>query len=539
MKLLHTITKYHLIFLGIWLLLILIINPLGDFSLNDSWRYAHAVKSLIEKGRYELGVSFAPNIFFQVIWGYVFCYFFGFSYTVLRFSTLVITFFGILFFYELIKKISNSIQISFILTLLLILNPLFLSLSFSFMTDTPFLSISVMAFYFFYNFSLNEKPKELIIAIVLSTFAFLIRQPGILYAFLFAISYFIFKKANRKSVIILFIVSIYTIILYIGVEQLKVILNVKESYLSVSSDYIKGIFETPLQLITQIITNQIKPLIYIGLFSLPILIFIKFPRFNHKLWHLVIFSINLLVLFGLLYSDKIFPFAGNVIRNVYIGPSLFKNYEALEMNYYISFSKEILILINFIGQISGTYLFIIVMKYIINKFTVFNLFLLGVSSSYLLSMSSGGFFDRYSLLPFALTLIFLSNSFNEILSTKYKIIHFLILLPILWFSIAGTRDYLNLHRTKKLAFEYLLTKNVSVAEMDAGQEIQGRYNSGKDVVHDNTKSWWWVTDDEYVITIGEIENYTVIKKFEYFSLLQFNYLDIYVLERNKISKTRK
>ena len=71
----------------VWVLTILIVNPLGDFPLNDDWSYAKSVKTLFDTGQLKLYNWGEMTLVAHVYFGFFFTKVFGFSFTVLRFST--------------------------------------------------------------------------------------------------------------------------------------------------------------------------------------------------------------------------------------------------------------------------------------------------------------------------------------------------------------------------------------------------------------------------------------------------------------------
>jgi hypothetical protein len=79
----------------VWLVIVFLVNPVGDFPLNDDWAYAKAVQSLL-RGDLQL-TDWAPaSQIAQIAWGALFCLPFGFSFTALRLSTLVLGWVGVL-----------------------------------------------------------------------------------------------------------------------------------------------------------------------------------------------------------------------------------------------------------------------------------------------------------------------------------------------------------------------------------------------------------------------------------------------------------
>ena len=71
----------------IWAIAVVLVNPIGDFPLNDDWAYAQSVKSLLETGNFQLPGWAVANLLPQALWGALFCLPFGFSFTALRKSS--------------------------------------------------------------------------------------------------------------------------------------------------------------------------------------------------------------------------------------------------------------------------------------------------------------------------------------------------------------------------------------------------------------------------------------------------------------------
>ena len=78
-----------LVFAGLWLAVIVVVDPRGEFPLNDDWAYAWSVKTLLQEGRFQLSDWGAVNLLPQTLWGWLFSVPGGFSFTALRVSTLI------------------------------------------------------------------------------------------------------------------------------------------------------------------------------------------------------------------------------------------------------------------------------------------------------------------------------------------------------------------------------------------------------------------------------------------------------------------
>jgi hypothetical protein len=109
-----------LLIFGVWVAMVILVNPIGDFPLNDDWAYGRAVQSVVEKGDFQLSGWTATNLFSQVFWGALFCLPFGFSFTALRFSTLTLGLIGILSTYGLLRELNQNYKISLLGALLVV-----------------------------------------------------------------------------------------------------------------------------------------------------------------------------------------------------------------------------------------------------------------------------------------------------------------------------------------------------------------------------------------------------------------------------------
>ena len=85
----------------LWFVVIALINPVGDFPLNDDWCYAKSVKNYIETGELILYNWGEMTLVGQVFYGIIFSKLFGFSFTVLRISTLLFAISSSLILYKL------------------------------------------------------------------------------------------------------------------------------------------------------------------------------------------------------------------------------------------------------------------------------------------------------------------------------------------------------------------------------------------------------------------------------------------------------
>jgi hypothetical protein len=92
-----------LILLLLWCVVVVFINPIGDFPLNDDWAYGQNTRALTLENRLFFSDWPAMTLIAHTLWGTLFGKVFGFSFTVLRFSTLLMGLFGLAGFYWLLQ----------------------------------------------------------------------------------------------------------------------------------------------------------------------------------------------------------------------------------------------------------------------------------------------------------------------------------------------------------------------------------------------------------------------------------------------------
>jgi len=156
--------------------------PLGLFAnvpLHDDWTYAWSVEHFLTTGKFEVLDWSIHYPFAQILWGALFCLPFGFSFSALRVSTLILAWLGALALYGTQRELGRARTDSLIATLVLAANPVFFLLSLSFMTDVPFVSVSNIAFFFIARAFCRKKPLELWLGCAFAVAGFFIRQIAI------------------------------------------------------------------------------------------------------------------------------------------------------------------------------------------------------------------------------------------------------------------------------------------------------------------------------------------------------------------------
>jgi 4-amino-4-deoxy-L-arabinose transferase-like glycosyltransferase len=257
----------------IYLLIAIYISPFHEIALEDDWAYAATVKRLLAEHRLQISEWASASLIFSVFWGALFCLPFGFSFSALRISTLVLGFAGVLAFYKLLRELDVGPGASTLGVLCLMLNPIYLYLSFTFMTDIPYLALNLIATLFYLKGLKTGEHRFLWAGSIAAACGFLTRQTGI--AILGGVGLYLLANGRklpdfRKSLAI-FLVPILTIIAYFAAQRLS-LLNTTWAQSEVSMGWTLRQFQRPGIYILSVYFKTFTTLAYLGLFVLPLLV---------------------------------------------------------------------------------------------------------------------------------------------------------------------------------------------------------------------------------------------------------------------------
>ena len=121
-----------LLLLLFFFLVVAFINPFREMMIDDDWAYGLTVRHLLATGEYRLHDWAAANMPIQIYWGAFLTNVFGYSFTVLRCSTLILLFTGLLALYRILRDFHVGEAESSLLTFAVFSVPAVLFLSFTF-----------------------------------------------------------------------------------------------------------------------------------------------------------------------------------------------------------------------------------------------------------------------------------------------------------------------------------------------------------------------------------------------------------------------
>ncbi|MBI4558204.1 MAG: glycosyltransferase family 39 protein [Candidatus Hydrogenedentes bacterium] len=533
-----------LILLAAWSAMTVVTNPIGDFPLNDDWAFGRPVKTLLEEGRVEFTGWMSMTLIAQVLWGALFGWPFGFSFTALRISTLTLGFVGIWSTYGLLREAGADRRTATFGALLVAVCPLYFALSHTFMTDVPFFAVGMLALWLFARGLRRDRAVEWVAAVGLMCIAVLIRQFGFALAVTFAFGLAVRYGRTRRSIALATIPIIASALCYGAFMMwLKSGPGVPELY--------GAQYPSPASLFTldfwfRAAFNLATIPLYVGLFLGPWLLFLPSPPITLRgsaAWQAAAtFLMGAIVELVLSVTaidtvvPRLMPLRGNVFINFGIGPALLHDTYFLNLPNHPRAPLWIWTLVTLASLVGAVRLF----RYAGLNFAGlpavfrradslhhewFHVVIAVCATLYCLLLLIAPRFDRYVIFLLPLVMILVArvqraspgslNSSNPAAARRVAIA-WLGLLLFGWFSIAGTHDYLAWNRVRWNTLRQLLADGTITSKtIDAGVEFHGWYDYRDRHLAEVGKSWWWVEDDGYILTLGPVSGYQNIREYPY------------------------
>jgi hypothetical protein len=196
----------HVVVLAVvWAAMVVAVNPIGDFPLNDDWAWGLAVRTLYEKGVLVIPEFAGMSLVAHIFWGWVASLPAGFSFTALRLSSAVLGLAAVLSTYGLCLEAGATRGVALLGALAVATNPLIFEHSLSFMTDTPFAAFVLLSMLSFVHGVRTGSPVTSVLALVLALTATLIRQSGVVLPTLFAVGCVLSRTLRLRTAVVLVI----------------------------------------------------------------------------------------------------------------------------------------------------------------------------------------------------------------------------------------------------------------------------------------------------------------------------------------------
>lgn len=496
-----------------WLFLLLLVNPLGNFPLNDDWGYAQVVSHLAETGEYRPGDWPVMTLFSQVIWGTVLVKIFGFSFSILRISTLLLAIWGSYRLYRKYYSLSGDLLLARTAFFVLLLNPLFCHLSFTFMTDVPF-TVAVLAALLHYHRAMDrDSALSWFAAIFFTIVAMLIRQPAILLAPAFGMALLLKQPSWKYTLWAVAASALSYAALLAYVHFLSTPLETPGAPASLQP-LLRRLRLSYLG--PQLLSRGGLILTYLGVYILPLTV-LGLPALLRQLSSQTgKLSLLLAAVLATSWACQSWPGAplGNIIDLFGLGPTTLPGPDKRYLTDVVLNSRIKAVLI----PLAAGGLFLLLWQIlsqlfvfgIRQLFTVQNRWKLGLllfaMAYFLYLLIDKNRFDRYHLVLLPVLLLLFSGMKRQPLPASIKLVSVGLLVLFGLFSMGGTRDYLSWNRSRWAVLDSLTNQaGITPSRIDGGLEFNGWHAThAQNPLSTDGKSWWFVDEDEYVLSFSPI-----------------------------------
>ncbi len=521
---------------SLWCASIIVVNPFGDFPLNDDWSMGLSVKRLLETGDFRPTGWTAMPLITHTIWGALFCLPDGFSFEALRFSILTLSLLGILGTYILMRELCRARWFAVTAALTIGFNPIYYALSYTFMTDISFTAITILASVFFVRYLKKGSDFDLLIGTAIAIAATLNRQLGIAFPMAFAISCILRTGFTIRNIIRAAIPPILCIgALFIFEQWLASTGRLPALYNEKNKMLLNSL--TNPEMFSNVLNRMSIALHYFGWFLLPLLIgslgniwCVLRNKMSVLLYLSIALSVLLSLIIMLLGTDHLMPLSYNIITPAGIGPFTLRDSFIMGVTRMPALSDGFWLVTTVFSFFGGVLLVmavaILTFPFLrqfwpgrMNDDQAVTVFLLLGATIYLLPILLAGFFDRY-LVPaipfFAACIARLLEQSPEIETRLHSLVSKGLLILFVAFSICGARDYLAWNRVRWEALNDLMeNQHILPEDIDGGFEFNGLHLYDPLQINTLDKSWWWVKRDTYVITFRPIPGYSIIHEYRY------------------------
>ncbi len=537
----------------IWAASLFLVNPIGDFPLNDDWSYGLAVKRLIETGTFRPTEWTVVTLITQTVWGALFSLPAGFSFNALRVSTLVSSLCGMLLTYRAVRYVNPSRLMATTAALALGFNPIHYALSATFMTDVTFSALSMAAVVFFFRDIKTDSTLCFIIGTIFALAATLCRQLGLGLPLGFALFLLLMRGVNHRSLpraIIPFALCVGTLLIF--QHWLEATGRLSRYYFENTT----GLFSTlldPPNLLPSLATHIGIATLYLGWFLLPVII-LALPKMlpAQKNSGLTLPAVGTGILFVLLcaialpLSKLMMPMTGNILLEQGIGPLTLRGAYDVISSDVPTLGRSFWLAITVISVLGGATLLggavALAMRFWNSngsfkdhlEQTPGALFLV-CALTYLFPIFVLGGLDRYYIPALPLLMVGIAGlrpPVMERLPRLHVAVSLITLVLLMLFAVSGTRDYLAWNRGRWVLLNDLLgTGKATPEEVDGGFEFNGLYLFDADYKPSSGKSWWWVRGDKYLVAFVEKGGWKTVKKYEFSRWLPPSSDEILLLEK--------
>jgi Dolichyl-phosphate-mannose-protein mannosyltransferase len=542
---------------AVWIVMAAVAGVVGDFPLNDDWIYGGATRSILVDGTFRIPGPTIANVFAQAYWGLLFCLPFGFSYTALRISTLVLGLIGLWALYGLVRENGGSSRVALVGSISLAVYPLFFGPASSFMTDVPFIATALVAMFFLMRSIRTGSAIAFLLGTLACLATVLIRQVGLAVP----LAFMIIHAVRYRGRLLMMATGVLPVLISAAghvIYQRWLISSGRgpEVFFSGLTDLIPA---APIGFLINAGRFTIFALPYIGVATLPVALATRLAvpdGMSPRLWRMICRIAGLAglgVFAGLWWKGDRLPVLGNVLMEWGLGPLTQRDTYLLQINLPETGAlvASAWIVATALGVAGGVVLLLRMVAEgcnwvqrlrrsepaTANWAGGFVLLVAGIYWGIMLILLNryGYFFDRYVLpmVAFGLVLLCLDEGNQARDQPRWRAVAAWAMIGCTGLlSVGLTHDYLAWNRARWTALTALTgSGGVSPRQIDGGYEFNGLMLYDPHHAKSLDKSYWWVVDDEYILASGPLPGYREVGRQPVDSWLPISVSSVITLRR--------
>ena len=287
------------------------------------------------------------------------------------------------------------------------------------MSDVPFSGCSLTgAVHAYWQIPSSESQLSYLFLslLLVGTLAFYIRQPGLVLPLAFGL-HLAWEKYRSSTTALSTSLAYGAAGLLLSAGLLiswewgvQPALGLEENFKSDGQNYLSLLLESPIAFTITWALRMVKSFVYISLFTLPLLPWMwkqeQFRRlWTQGYWRWGILLLSLLLIITAHWAGKPFPFGGNILYNLGLGPELLADAYTLQLGNTPSLPQWVMDLLHGGAVVWGLSLAMVFFTSYRDQAAPWRSFLqwwLVLSTLYLSLMAITSYYDRYVLLPLAL-----------------------------------------------------------------------------------------------------------------------------------------
>jgi len=527
------------------LVAVVIVDPRGDFPLNDDWNFVLATWHFADTGEFRFSRLTAMSLRAQVIWGALWTLAAGKSFEVLRASTLVLAG-GTLWLLNLLLAFAGVGRVTrWIACAAMLFHPLFFWSSFTFMTHIPYVFLSVLAFYLFLRGVVEDRIGFTIAAMLAVIGSFFIRQTGIVNALAAGCVLLLSRRDLRSrrwrahATVVTFTVLLF-VPLYLSTSMLTGYPGQIGEHLTIWN---QSAFDAAMNVAEIGMRDVVLNFQYAALLLLPLVAaFLVVPRTKSGLLLIMLLSIPFFWIATTFWSiGNHMPYrnGGEILINFGLGPPTLRDTWIERLPYPSHLPFFATTLLTYSSAIGGAWLLwslisggawkkaegVNPVRTIAARYS---LALMALATAAL--FVSGLYFERY-VLDSLWALAFVIPIVAEPRIVRFRRICIILTVLFALFSIGATQEYLAWNRARWAAFGDLQSRGITLARMDGGYEINQYLLGGFDGPIHLGQRGFSVIDDEFVLAFQPLPGYRQTASYPFKGFFGLRRGSVLVLER--------